>query len=160
MSTAEQELIEAAESLSNSLSSVQLATLSSDGEPNISYTPFTKYNGDIYIFISELANHTKNITEHPLVSALFIEDEQDSKNIFARKRLTLKCQCKELARTHSEWSIIMEAFEEKLGKTVALLRSLPDFHLFKLSPISGTYVKGFGQAFELESFSFSGVRLD
>lgn len=154
----EKALIDEAEAFSDSRKSLQLATLSEDSQPNISYTPFIQYNSDIYIFISELANHTKNIINHPVASVLLIEDEQSCKNIFARKRLTLKCQCEEIAKTHSNWSIVMERFEETLGNTVALLRKLPDFHLFKLSPITATYVKGFGQAFELESFK--GVRFD
>jgi len=36
--------------------------------------------------------------------------------------------------------------EQELGNTVALLRSLPDFHLFRFSVEGGSYVRGFGQA--------------
>ena len=152
------QILEAVDALSSSLRTVQLATLSQEQEASISYTPFIKHRDDIYIFISELAPHTQNILRHPTLSALFIEDEQDSKNVFARKRLILKCQCEEIEKENKNWSSILDAFELRQGNTVKLLRSLPDFHLFKLHANSGTYIQGFGQAFELSGEQLKKVR--
>ena len=146
------------EALNNKLYSLQLASLDENGEPCISYTPFLKLDGDYYIFISQLAKHTQNILRHPKVSALLIEDESNAKNMFARKRLNLKCNVLEIENSTEDWKQILDAFEAKQGNTVALLRTLSDFHLFKLAPESAIFVKGFGQAFELSGKSLSDIK--
>lgn len=136
-----------------SLKSVQMATLNPDKQAEISYTPFlrqeTQFLNQFYIFISELALHTQNLIQHPELSLLFIEDEQKSKNIFARKRLILKCQCSLVDRNSEHWQQTLIDFEKVQGKTVSLLKTLPDFHLFELKATKGSYIKGFGQAFLL-----------
>jgi len=43
----------------------------------------------------------------------------------------------------------MSKDQAKLGKTLALLRTLPDFHLFRFETITGSYIRGFGQAWTL-----------
>jgi putative heme iron utilization protein len=135
--------------LHESLHTIQLATLDKADEPYISYTPFVRIESNFYIFISQLATHTQNLLRNPKLSVLLIEDEATTKNMFARKRLNLKCHASEIKNESDNWSTILDAFEARQGNTVKLLRTLNDFHLFKLIPESGTFVKGFGQAFEL-----------
>lgn len=135
--------------LNQSTHTLQLATLDKGGEPCISYTPFVKIEANYYIFVSELAMHTQNLFHHPKLSILVIEDEFTANNVFARKRLNLRCNAEEVEFESEDWNAILDAFEERQGNTVKLLRTLSDFHLFKLMPTSGTFVKGFGQAFEL-----------
>ena len=67
--------------------SVVLGTEGSNGYPFSSYAPFYYDGEEVYIFISNLATHAKNIQSTPRASALFIEDENKSENIFARKRI-------------------------------------------------------------------------
>ena len=53
--------------------SVVLATVSPEGVPDASYTPYIlDDNGNILIFISELAQHTKNLISSPVASLLWI----------------------------------------------------------------------------------------
>jgi putative heme iron utilization protein len=140
--------------LIDSLKSVQLATINKQAEAEISYTPFVLHDSHYYIFISELATHTENIMLNQKLSILFIEDERSSQNIFKRKRMSLKCTSKEISRDSDRWHQTMQAFQTRQGNTVKLLQTLPDFHLFELSPSQGTFIQGFGQA-----FSLSGERL-
>ena len=149
MSQDQSHISDAIEDLLNSLQSVQLATLNAEQHPEISYTPVLRFEGRYYIFISELASHTQNILLQPKLSLLFIEDERSAKNIFARKRLSLNVLASECEQGNEQWELILDEFEKRQGKTVSLLKQLPDFHLFKLTPESGTFVQGFGQAFEL-----------
>mgnify|MGYP000454026743 CR=1 FL=1 len=80
-----------------------------------------------------------------------------AKNLFARKRLTIECSSMKIERSDSEWSHRLDQFQVDHGPTVELLRTLPDFSLFKLTPISATFIKGFGQAFKLESDNLEAV---
>ena len=128
--------------------SVVLATVSPGGVPDASYTPYIlDDNGDILIFISELAQHTKNLINSPIASLLWIEDEKQSRNLFARQRLALQCDVRELMNDTAQWEVALTQMQHIHGKTIEVLRSLPDFHLFTLDARRGNYVRGFAKAF-------------
>jgi putative heme iron utilization protein len=46
-------------------------------------------------------------------------------------------------------STILDGMAERHGKIVATLRTLADFRLLVLTPESGSYIRGFGQAYRL-----------
>lgn len=136
--------------LISKLGSLQLATQNDHQEINISYTPFICIEDEttlfLYIFVSELAQHTQNLKNESKLSILLIEDEAKSKNIFARKRLSLQCDSNCIARDSKNFVDVIARFKLKHGNTVDLLASLPDFHLYQLGALSGSYVHGFGNA--------------
>lgn len=136
-------------SLLNARNSLLLASLNEQNLPEISSTPFLKIGAKFYIFISELASHTKNIKQSPKLSIMLIEDEQDTKNAFARKRLSYECSAAVIDRQASNWNPILDKLEKRHGKTVSVLKQLQDFHLFELTPTSGHYIEGFGKAYRL-----------
>jgi heme iron utilization protein len=148
------------ESLVASQQSLLLSTSSTAGVPDLSYAPFIRdINGCFYIFVSELATHTANLQYNPRASIMFIRPESDSKNLFARERAIFDCNCREVKRNDLLYSNQLNLLQEKFGDVVSLLRSLNDFHLFALSPSSGRYVVGFGQAYfiNIEDGSLSAV---
>ncbi len=133
-----------------SIKTVSLSTLTEAGRPNISYAPFIEdEKGFFYVFLSQLANHTQDLLNHPIASILLMEDEQDSRQLFARQRITYQCEISIVSSEDSSYVTILDKFEEKFGSIMPLLRNLPDFILFKLSPTEGRYVQGFGKAYEL-----------
>ena len=68
--------------------SIIISTVNQQNIPNASYSPFIIDEfKNIYIYISGLATHTQNINTNPHVSVLFIDDETNTNNIFARRRL-------------------------------------------------------------------------
>lgn len=130
--------------------SVMLSTVSPEGLPNASYAPFIMdRDKNIYFFASGLAVHTQNLNKNSRVSALFIEDEGNSEDIFARPRLSLNCQATFLERETEEWQELSDRFAERFGDIIQTLRSLPDFRIVKLTPIGGRFVQGFGQVYRI-----------
>ncbi|MGK7923658.1 MAG: HugZ family protein [Spirulina sp.] len=130
--------------------SVILSTTNKEGVPNASYAPFLMdEDKNIYLFISGLSIHTQNLAGNPQVSALFIEDEAKSQDIFARPRLSLNCRAEFLERETEEWQQISDRFEQRFGEIVQTLRSLSDFRLVKLIPSDGRFVLGFGRAYRV-----------
>ena len=141
------------------LRSVMLATVDAGGIPEASYAPcVTDATGKHYVFVSGLARHTRNLEETGTASLLFIEDEQSTGNIFARRRLSYWCDAAPVPRPSREHEEILNSFREQFGKLVNTLEQLPDFRLFRLSPRSGRYVSGFGQAFRLEGERVEALR--
>ena len=57
------------------------------------------------------------------------------------------------------YALTLQALQHKFGEAVAALRSLPKFHLFKLTPEAGQYFVGFGKAFtiNLKEITFSRI---
>ncbi|KEI70357.1 HugZ family protein [Endozoicomonas elysicola] len=160
-----EELVAIAEScqkLVNSHKTLTLSTLSPDGKPEISYTPYLRgEDGTFYIFISELAHHTPNLQANPLCSILFAAPESETKNLFARERVFFHCQAEELPRGTERCDHWLDLIQEKFGNTVEVLRNLPDFHLFALKPQNGQYTVGFGKAFKINADgSFSHIVID
>lgn len=138
------------ESFLGQFGSLMLSTVDVQGLPNASYTPFVMdAEKCLYIYVSGLATHTKNIEINPQLSVLFIEDEAQTKQIFARRRLSFDCDANLLIRDTPEWIEIVEKFQEKFGEIIEMLRSLPDFRIFQLTPTKGRFVIGFGAAYQI-----------
>lgn len=137
--------------------SVIMATINKANEPESSYAPVLKHDGSYYVYVSELSKHTDNLMENSLASLLFIEPENEAKNLFARKRATLKVTAKHIARTDNNWEDMLTLLAEKFGKIITMLKPLEDFHLFEFTPVSAGYVRGFAQAYSLEGDDLSHV---
>lgn len=127
-----------------------LSTVSEQCHPQISYAPYVRDQpGHLYIYVSELAAHTRNLLQKKPVSIMFIRQESESRNLFARERAVFSCTVSEVPRDDEHYPIQLQALQEKFGDVINVLRSLADFHLFILSPQSGQYVIGFGQAYNI-----------
>ena len=141
-----------------SVKTLSLSTLTEARRPNISYAPFIEdENGFFYLFLSQLASHTQDLLNYtinqplklPSASIMLMEDEQDSRQLFARQRITYQCDISILQPDDTSYSDILDNFENTFGSIIPLLRNLPDFILFKLTPTEGRYVQGFGKAYQL-----------
>ncbi|MBE9063635.1 HugZ family protein [cf. Phormidesmis sp. LEGE 11477] len=131
--------------------SVVLGTVGSDSQPQASYAPcIVDEAKNIYIFVSGLSAHTQNLTATKKASALFIEDESKTTQMFARKRLSYSCTATLLDRNSEQWDAIATRFETRFGNIVELMKGLPDFRLFQLQPRSGRFVLGFGKAYDVD----------
>jgi len=138
------------EKLLVNVQTLHMATLSSDHQPFASYAPYiVSPDGHFFVFISELAQHTRNLLQNNTVSILIIEDEQDAQEIFARNRLQYQCQVARIDKNDIKYDYLLNNMDQQFGETVALLKQLPDFHLFRFTPQSGNLVVGFGRAYHL-----------
>ncbi len=137
-----------------------ISSVSAAVEPECSYAPYVRdCEGVFYIFVSELAVHTKNMLQNRKASVLFIQAESDTENLFARERVVINCVVSEIQKDGTCFDEQIQFLKQKFGETVSLLSSLPDFHLLALTPVEGKYIAGFGQAFKInlqdDSLKFS-----
>lgn len=133
--------------LVESTKSLILATIDADGNPTASYAPFVNLDGSFQIFVSFMARHTKNLQDRKKVSLMLIDDESDSKQIYARNRLTIDSEAKQVEKDSDLWNRTLIALKERHGKVVDVLSEMNDFIMFDLKPIKGAYVNGFGSAY-------------
>ncbi|MDN5848025.1 MAG: pyridoxamine 5'-phosphate oxidase family protein [Nitrococcus sp.] len=135
--------------LRESQRSVILATLGAGAYPEASYAPYVcdEWN-NFYIFVSRLARHTESLEADRKASLLFIEPEHLTRQIFARRRLTYRCDVQPIGCGTAQWRAQLSALQRRFGTIVESLSRLPDFRLFRLVPFEGRFVRGFGQAFQ------------
>ena len=144
-------LAHAYRTFSDPFKSVILGTVSAAGQPQASYAPFVKDEvGNLYIFVSGLSAHTQNLTATGKVSALFIEDEAQTPQIFARRRLSYDCTATLIARDSEHWQTLVQQFEDRFGNIIEVMKGLADFRIFQLQPQSGRFVLGFGAAYDVD----------
>ncbi|MDY6896645.1 MAG: pyridoxamine 5'-phosphate oxidase family protein [Cyanobacteriota bacterium] len=130
--------------------SIIISTVNDEGMPNGSYTPFVMDEfRNVYIYVSGLSPHTQNINLNHKVSVLFIEDEAQTPQIFARRRLNYDCTATLIERETEKWLNVVEEFQSRFGEIIEMLKGLADFRIFKLTPHSGRFVIGFGQAYHI-----------
>jgi len=138
------------EELLGRFQSIQLGTVSAAGNPEASYSPAIVDDArQFYVYVSELSAHTSNLMETGKVSVLVIEDEGTAEILFARKRATFTCQAVHIERHNEEWESVITRFEEKFGKMMGFLKTMEDFHLFRLEPSYARLVLGFGKAYDV-----------
>lgn len=141
----------------NDRKSLQLSSLLADGTgPYSSYAPFAVGDDCLYILISEIAIHASNLLANGSASVLIIEDEDTAQELFARKRVNYQVDAKHIVTDEDEWNIGIAALAQRHGTRIDSLSQLEDFKLFRLTPKTGRYVKGFGKAFAFRGESLCG----
>ncbi|MBN2871117.1 MAG: pyridoxamine 5'-phosphate oxidase family protein [Campylobacterales bacterium] len=133
-----------------SFQTLVMASLTPEGYPHASTAPYVRLGNDFYILISTVAQHGRNLLDSGQVSLLFAEDEFQCAQPFARKRITIEAKVSEVKRDEEPFAQVIERFRAHFDpELVASLSQMSDFHLFRLSPLGGSVVMGFGRAYRL-----------
>ena len=137
------------------IKSLTISSLDDEGYPFSSYAPYVKYNNKYYVYLSLMAKHLSNLTQNKIASIFFCEDEQDCKNIYEKKRVSIQCETLKLAQNTQNEEEILNEFKAKFGEEmVNMLKKMGDFYLFEFTPFYGEAVFGFGKAYNLGGENF------
>lgn len=144
-----------------SCGSINIASINKDGNVIISYAPFIESDGSYYIYISEVADHFASISANPSnIEIMFIQDESKASSVILRIRLKYRAKATFIKRDSEEFNVALDAFENKNSGAggINMIRNMADFHLVKLDFYEGRFVKGFGQAYDINNgvISFAG----
>jgi len=138
--------------------SVYISSIGDNLKPEISYSPCIIDNKkNVYILVSDLSKRTSSLVQGRNVSLMFIEPEDQCEELYARIRLNFDCSTKQIDRQTEKWNEQISVFFDKFGDIINILKSLSDFKMFCFSPISGTFVKGFGKAYTIEGSSLDHI---
>jgi len=125
-----------------------IGTLGNNNHPFSSYAPYVYDANRFYVYISDIATHTKNLKANPKASLFFIEDESKTDNLFARKRVSLQCDSIKIERNSKRFEAVLELFSQKFDATmVANLKNMTDFNLYEFNVTNGEATFGFGKAY-------------
>ncbi|WP_317368092.1 pyridoxamine 5'-phosphate oxidase family protein [uncultured Tyzzerella sp.] len=123
-----------------------ISSINEDNTPQASYAPYVIINDKMYIYISKVAEHYKNLESNKNTSVMVIEDETNSPVLFARKRVTFKGEATKISQVSDE---IKTKFEKIHSKNMMDVLYKMDFDFFEIKLIEGRLVEGFGKAFNL-----------
>lgn len=144
----------------SSRKSLQLASITEEGEPFSSYAPFAIGQDCLYVLLSDIAVHAKNLKAHAKASVLIVEDEDTAGELFARIRVNYTMRVEHIGVDSEGWEEGISTLEARLGERSRNLSELSDFNLFKLVPKRGRYVKGFGKAYSFIGEALVGTAMD
>lgn len=136
----------------NSLGSIIIASVDMHGNAVCSTAPLIRRQGNCYIYISEIAEHYASISANPdKLQVLFVEDETKSATLLARKRVTYRAHAEFIERGSTEFERALDSYEYgKKTSGAKTVRQMNDFHLIRLVFTTGRFVKGFGQAYDID----------
>lgn len=127
-----------------------IISVNEDDVTDLGYAPYIFYENYYYIFVSELSTHVKLLLKKNVGTFMIINDETISQNIWVRFRLKFSAKIEVIIRDSEDFSIVCEKIRYKHGKTMNLIKQFSDFHLIKIIPSRGTFISGFGNAYNLE----------
>jgi putative heme iron utilization protein len=145
--------------LLQSQTNLVIASVTGDGMPLASQAPFVVDDqGNFLVLVSGLAEHGRSLRMARQVHIMIMVDEARLANPFARERLTYLCSVAQLDPVGTVWQDAQHRMKRRFGKFVETLLQLPDFCGYRLTPIEGRYVAGFGEAFALRNGDIEPVR--
>ena len=134
--------------LEDRCTNVVLASINEAGESLASQSPFVLDDDrNFLILVSKLAEHGRTLERAREINIMLMEDELGLANPFARERLNYNCTVAELQRGSDERAQGEKLLIARFGKFVETLIALPDFTMYRVSPVNGRYVAGFGAAY-------------
>lgn len=118
------------------------------GEPQVSMVPYAlDAAGDLFVHVSALATHTKDMLTHPRVS-LLVTDEAHAGMPQARPRATLTGDAAPLARDSADYAAARALYVARFPQAEPIF-DLGDFTLFRVRLVAARLVGGFAQASSL-----------
>ena len=134
--------------LIDTILTAELATVDADGMPDIGYQPYILTETGMYVYVSKIATNARNMIEGQPTKAMFIEDSETSKILLARQRVLFNLKnVRLIERDGDEFETVLAQFKGKYGNIYAKLREMTDFQLLHFDFGSGSFVRGFAQAF-------------
>jgi hypothetical protein len=100
--------------------------------------------------------HAVNLQVNRSASVLIIEDEDTAGELFARLRVNYRVEASQIPHATPEYESGIGILRARHGERIDNLSQLQDFHLFRLQPVGGRYVKGFGRAYDIKGESLNG----
>ena len=121
-----------------------------EGKPNQAMVAiaFEKDFSVFHIHVSRLGKHATGMEQNPHISLLIVEADDGRQDPQTLARVTLHGIASVIPRNEPEHPRIKAIYLSRFPQAKGLF-SLGDFNIWKISPISGRFVAGFGRAFNI-----------
>lgn len=126
-----------------------LGTLHESG-PNLAMVAYALAEdfSSFYIHVSRLGKHTRDMENDPRVSMLITETDDHRPDPQTLTRVSLQGTAEVLSRDVTGYSLVKTLYLKRFPEAEPMF-SMGDFNLWRIIPMGGRFVAGFGQAFNL-----------
>jgi putative heme iron utilization protein len=100
----------------------------------------------VYIHISQLAIHTKNLAHDRHIALFVAEPDRQEKNPLSLRRINLQGEARPLDPKSPDYADVQARYVERFPQS-AMMFQFADFQLWVLEMTSAHFVAGFGRAF-------------
>jgi len=124
-----------------------LATLGREGTPEGSMVAYamSEDGGELYLHLSELASHTRNLQQQPQASLVISENDGGHGDPQQLARASLFGRVERLSPDHPGYPGARQCYLAQLPDAEPLF-GFADFHLYRMTVDKLRFVGGFGQA--------------
>ena len=124
-----------------------LGTIDDTGFPMVTKVIPMNYNDIVYLLISDLSEHTKNLNLNPYASLYFAQEEKH-KIKSNNPRLTLQGLFKklELKKDDPKFQMLLQNYN-KIEPGAKMWGMFPDFNFYAFTEQKKIFVEGFGKAY-------------
>ena len=132
---------------------------SSNNQPFISMVAYSvneKFS-EFYILISQLAKHSKNITDNKKISLMICQPETEADNPQTLARVSVTGIAQLIERNSEEYNSAKNSYLIK-NKNAEMYFRLGDFQLYKLRINKARFVAGFAKTFNLSKESLQNLK--
>jgi hypothetical protein len=131
----------------------------SDNQPFVSMVAFSVNNNftEFYILISQLAKHSKNITENKKISLMLCQPETEADNPQTLARVSMTGKAELVERNTEKYLSAKNSYLIK-NKNAEMYFGLGDFQLYKLKIEKARFVAGFAKTFNLSIESLQNLK--
>lgn len=134
-----------------------LATLDKEGQPDGSMVAYV-FNDDmseVYLHLSELAAHTRNLQQHPQASLIISECDNGESDPQQLSRAIVTGKVSRMEPTENAYDTARRLYLSRLPDAEPLF-SFGDFRLYCFRPGKIRFVGGFAQAYTIRPDELSG----
>ena len=121
-----------------------------DGKPNLAMVAlaFEDDFSAFYIHVSRLGKHTTDMEKNPHVSLLITEADDGRADPQTLARVSIQGMAEMIRRSALDYPHVQDIYLKRFPEAEQRF-SLGDFNLWRISPMGGRFVAGFGRAFNL-----------
>ena len=134
--------------IDNGYEQAALGTIDKENLPFVTKVIPVLFQDRIFILLSDLSEHTRNITANPVVS-LYFAGKEKHKTKSNNSRLTLQGYLKKLSlnKKEEDFTQILEKLS-KIDLGCELWANFEDFYFYEFYEKRKLYVEGFAKAYE------------
>ena len=127
--------------------STALGTIDNDNYPLVTKIIPMHFNKITYLLMSDLSEHTKNISINNKVCIyFFLREEKKQKANNARLSITGKLEKLDYNKNSKEFILLMKQYQNvEIGSE--LWGNFTDFNFYSFQPLKLLYIEGFGKAY-------------
>jgi putative heme iron utilization protein len=144
---------ETQERITNLVRSFQQASLATFGErfPLVTKVMPAFVDGEIYLLLSDLSEHTRNIKEHSKRVSIYFAAEETHATRLNNPRYTVMGKLYPVPynneKNGEQYQRMLKEFD-KMDKGASMYGMFGDFNIYRFEQMDHLYVEGFGKAYK------------